>query len=63
MNNKDEVYKVSQLITDSDIDTKAIENAIKSLLSATGEDASREGLLNTPKRVGKMNGELLAGYR
>src|SRR5512147_1090546 len=39
-----------------------IENAVREILSNVGEDPSRDGLLNTPKRVRKMYGELLAGY-
>ncbi len=46
-----------------DIDTPAIENAVRSMLSAFGEDPDREGLVNTPKRVARMYPELLSGYR
>ncbi len=40
-----------------------IANAVKEILSALGEDLSREGLLDTPKRVAKMYEELLVGYQ
>lgn len=46
-----------------DINTAAIENAIRSMLSAFGENPEREGLVNTPKRVARMYPELLSGYR
>lgn len=39
------------------------EEIVKSLLSAIGEDAAREGLLDTPKRVVKSWNELFAGYQ
>jgi len=47
----------------NDIDTDAIESAVKSMLRAFGEDPDREGLKNTPKRVARMYPELLSGYR
>ena len=40
-----------------------IENSIKNILLAIGEDPSREGLLETPKRVAKMFDEVLEGIR
>ena len=40
----------------------AIENAVREILLSVGEDPNREGLRNTPLRVSKMYGELLAGY-
>ena len=40
-----------------------IEEAIRDILVSVGEDPTREGLRNTPVRVGKMYEELLAGYR
>ena len=39
-----------------------IENAVREILMSVGEDPNREGLRNTPSRVSKMYGELLAGY-
>jgi GTP cyclohydrolase IA len=38
------------------------EDAVRTLLRFAGEDPSREGLLDTPKRVIKSYGELFAGY-
>jgi len=39
------------------------ETAVRSMLSAFGENPDREGLVNTPKRVARMYPELLSGYR
>lgn len=46
-----------------DIDTASIEESIRKMLTAFGEDPDREGLQNTPKRVARMYPELLSGYR
>lgn len=43
------------------IDTKAIEEHIRGILVALGDDPSREGLKDTPKRVAKMYEEVFAG--
>jgi GTP cyclohydrolase I len=40
-----------------------MQDIIRGLLSAIGEDPSREGLLNTPKRVEKTLQFLTSGYR
>ena len=45
------------------IDSAKIEDAVRQILAAVGEDAGREGLQHTPKRVAKMYAELLAGMR
>ena len=39
-----------------------VEDAVKALLIAVGEDPSRDGLQGTPDRVAHMYGELPAGY-
>ena len=41
----------------------SIKEAVGSLLSAVGEDPTREGLIATPSRVARMYEELLEGYR
>jgi GTP cyclohydrolase I len=46
-----------------EINTEAVENAVRSMLAAFGEDPQREGLVNTPRRVAHMYPELLSGYR
>lgn len=43
------------------IDTKKIEECIKEILIALGDDPNREGLLDTPKRVAKMYEEVFEG--
>ncbi|QAA31087.1 GTP cyclohydrolase I FolE [Clostridium manihotivorum] len=43
------------------IDTKAIEEHIRGILIALGDDPEREGLINTPKRVAKMYEEVFKG--
>lgn len=42
--------------------TNEIECAVRTVLEAIGEDANREGLLDTPARVARMYEELTAGY-
>ncbi len=39
-----------------------IEEAVRQILVAVGEDPTRDGLLKTPQRVARMYGELLEGY-
>lgn len=39
------------------------ENSIRELLTYIGEDVTREGLVETPKRVIKMYDEIFAGYK
>lgn len=43
------------------VDQKKIEQAVKLLLEGIGEDAAREGLLDTPDRVARMYGEIFKG--
>ena len=46
-----------------EIDTIVIEESVRAMLKAFGENPDREGLVNTPKRVARMYPELLNGYR
>lgn len=45
------------------MDTKAIEQSTHNLLSALGEDPTREGLRDTPRRVAQSYAFLTSGYR
>jgi GTP cyclohydrolase I len=40
-----------------------IEQAVRTLIAATGDDPSREGVRDTPARVARAYGEWFAGYR
>jgi GTP cyclohydrolase I len=46
-----------------EVDLKRIEKAFIEILEAVGEDPEREGLKETPARVGRMYAELLNGMR
>lgn len=43
------------------LDMPKVEEAVKNLLVALGEDVDREGLRETPRRVAKYWAELLEG--
>lgn len=43
------------------IDTNSIEEHIKGIIIALGDDPNREGLKSTPKRVAKMYAEIFEG--
>ena len=43
------------------LDMPKVEEAVKNLLIALGEDVEREGLKETPRRVAKYWAELLEG--
>lgn len=44
-------------------DLPRIERAVREILIAVGEDPDRDGLVETPRRVARAYGELLAGLR
>ena len=46
-----------------EIDSQKVEQAVKMLLEALGDDPEREGLKETPKRVAKMYQEVFEGMR
>lgn len=46
---------------ESRVDLVAIQEAVKTILTAVGEDPERSGLLETPRRVAKMYAEMFAG--
>ena len=43
------------------VDKKRIEQAVREILEAIGEDPDREGLVRTPQRVAEMYEEIFAG--
>ena len=43
------------------MDYDRIENAVREVLVAIGEDPHREGLADTPRRIAEMYGELFSG--
>ncbi|WP_083394511.1 GTP cyclohydrolase I FolE [Planococcus donghaensis] len=45
------------------VDLDKIEQAVSMILEAVGEDVSREGLQDTPKRVAKMYAEVFSGLK
>ena len=47
----------------SEKQTKRIEEAVKEIIAALGDDPYREGLVDTPKRVAKMYDEMFEGMR
>ncbi len=60
---KMEIEAAAELFGGVGVARPEIEDAIRDLLSAVGEDPERDGLKNTPERVARMYDELLAGYR
>jgi GTP cyclohydrolase I len=46
----------------SDDSGEVVEEAVRSIIAATGDDADRQGLARTPGRVRRMYAELTAGY-
>lgn len=55
---EDEVYQGVQRPT-----RREIEQAVRTLIAATGDDPDREGLRDTPGRVARAYKEWFAGYR
>ena len=47
--------------SNSPVDMQRLQNAIREILAAVGEDPDREGLLETPARVARMYAELFSG--
>lgn len=58
-----EIEEAAELFGGVGVARPEIEDAIRELLSAVGEDPDRDGLQRTPERVARMYDELLAGYR
>jgi GTP cyclohydrolase I len=60
-------FMLSDLVADEDDDGRVrvpadVEEAVRTLLRWAGDDPLREGLLDTPKRVGRAWREYCAGY-
>ncbi len=49
--------------SDFQVDLVKIEGAVRQILEAIGEDADRDGLLDTPARVARMYAEISSGLR
>ena len=47
--------------TGSPVDRERIERAVREILEAFGEDPERDGLLDTPRRMAKMDEEIFSG--
>jgi GTP cyclohydrolase IA len=45
----------------SKVNQEQIEQAVRQIIEAIGEDPNREGLLDTPKRVARMYAEVFSG--
>ena len=57
------IEAAAELLDGVGVTKPEIEEAVRRLLEAVGEDVGREGLVGTPNRVARMYDELLAGYR
>jgi GTP cyclohydrolase I len=60
--NKTQLLEDYEIDLNFNIDCAVVEDSVRKLLKAVGEDPEREGLLNTPNRVARMYEELLSGY-
>ena len=46
-----------------DVDQERIAAAVREIIAAIGEDGTREGLAETPERIGRLYAELFSGLR
>jgi GTP cyclohydrolase IA len=53
--------EMDKFMIDSPVDLDRIEEAVREILEAVGEDPQRPGLLETPRRVARMYAEMFAG--
>ena len=58
-----DIEGAAELLSGVGVVKPEIEQAVRKLIEAFGEDVCREGLEETPARVARMYDELLAGYR
>lgn len=61
--NQESLYQIADLLNNAQIDEQSVQQAVRQMLVAFGENPEREGLQKTPERVARMFRELLAGYR
>ncbi len=59
----DPLALAADLFCEEEMDLDSIEDSVEKILTAVGEDTTREGLVRTPHRVAKSYQELLEGYR
>ena len=45
------------------VDTELIEQSVRTILRAVGEDPNRPGLMDTPRRVARMYAEMFSGLK
>lgn len=57
----DNHQEISELRPPAPVDLDVIEDAVRTILKAIGEDPERDGLKRTPRRVAEMYEELFAG--
>ncbi len=61
--NMHDIEAAAELLGGVGVAKPEVEQAVRQLLEAFGEDVQRQGLQETPARVARMYDELLAGYR
>ena len=59
--NQEDAHPVMEKGRPRSVDLDAIEDAVRTILIAVGEDPDRDGLLDTPRRVAKMYQEMFSG--
>ena len=61
--NDGKVNSTSSQMQADGVDLEAIQEAVRTILRAVGEDTDRPGLQETPRRVAKMYEEMFAGLQ
>ena len=54
---------MNQQTNQQEVDLESIKQAVRTILTAVGEDPDRPGLIETPRRVANMYAEMFAGLR
>jgi GTP cyclohydrolase I len=60
---KKSLIELASPLTGAGIDEASVRQAVEQILTAIGEDPTRQGINNTPDRFARMLSELLEGYR